>query len=686
MMIRMKKLLSAVLAGLMLLSVMASIPVTATAQTTAEALADNLLIHYDFEGDTAEEALKDKANGAANKKQNDLTVYSNGSGTIDSFTFENGIVTSNSADALLVSKHTSGGTDDMWVNTTESVTWFVRYCVNSDYNFTAGDAYVFEMGHTPSDYTLRRNSMYLDLRKATGATRWSGWNVDCPKNSEFYYNDITTNLWKNFSWVNVAITRTYNATTNQYDFVLKAYNDDLVQIAMDTHSDEVLATNACPELSFFGYYSENRAVSAANLANSFANGLSIDDFRLYNVALSDAQVKNLIDSELVDHSYANKLLVHYTFEGETPEAALKDKATGTANTVSDDLAVFTTANGTLADFTFSDGIVTSNSTNALLLADAGGASADFGQVSKNTKTSATWFVRYQMEGVHKTLTGSNDGYIFDFCKQAGEGARNSMYVDMRADNSTIHWQGWQGSYSTANNLWKDAGWMNLAITRSYDEANSQYVFVLRAYNDEAVLVQEVVYNHSEEVKGDNNNTTLALFGSYNENNKSISFGYAPGLSIDDFRIYSTVLTQDEIKEVVGSLQTQDALAPVINVGAQKALDGSKVRLVAEINGYDYKAAGFYVTATWTGKNEADEVDLPCNFAYTSLLAEEENGNINEITPANDGYYLIAVVIDNIPDKDGLTLTFTPYTVSTDGTITLTGEEMVYDHTTGISSK
>ena len=85
----MKTLLSLLLAAAML------IPTTVFASYAEDGdLSDHLLLHYDFEGDTVAEALKDKAPGGV---ADDLKLGANGfSAAVDvAFKFENGTVAYN---------------------------------------------------------------------------------------------------------------------------------------------------------------------------------------------------------------------------------------------------------------------------------------------------------------------------------------------------------------------------------------------------------------------------------------------------------------------------------------------------------------------------------------------------------------------------------------------------------------
>ena len=367
-------------------------------------------------------------------------------------------------------------------------------------------------------------------------------------------------------------------------------------------------------------------------------------------------------------SLDDNLVIHYDFEGSGNEA-FRDKASGAASKISDNLTLKCAARE--ADFTVADGIVTSSSDCASVL--YAGSSTDIKSISTFTDTAsdATWFVRYKMNGTSLT---ESDGFVFDF----NHINTYTMMYDLRKDGQ-VRWRGWattgNASVAAGAGLWNGAGWVNASVTRSYDANTQQYTFTLRAYDDalNSKTVATQVVNKNEVVSY--SDVTLALFGFFNEGSQS-GYGFAKELSIDDVRIYNTALSAADVEAMIRSEFI------VTNIGAQKAVGtnvGNKVRLVAEIKGYDYKAAGFKVSATWDGKIESAEIDLGCSYAYTSLFAEDEGGNIEPIVPTREGYYLIAVIIDNIPtDKINLKLTFQPYVVTADGTESLVGEAFIYD--------
>lgn len=122
-------------------------------------------------------------------------------------------------------------------------------------------------------------------------------------------------------------------------------------------------------------------------------------------------------------------------------------------------------------------------------------------------------------------------------------------------------------------------------------------------------------------------------------------------------------------------------ANVTNAGVQPGTDGKSARLVAEIADSKFAAAGFKVSLSYTNATTNETVttgvnDKKANYAYTSLVADTDRG-IEQITP-KDGYYLIAIVIEEIPDYvTDLKITFTPYATTADGD-TYTGQVYVYD--------
>jgi hypothetical protein len=364
------------------------------------------------------------------------------------------------------------------------------------------------------------------------------------------------------------------------------------------------------------------------------------------------------------------LLFHYDFE-DTGDGVYTNKAYRENEASKDDLILSSADSGA---FTVADGVVTANWDSSAMRVNA----------SENTKAiqtaeNNTWFFRFM---VPELTTEKNSGkeVVIDF---RHFGSTRPLYIGVTTQTYTpdiqINGSKQASKVGETGHDWTPNEWMNLAVVREGTKNTVYYIS-----NDGTTVTRMYTYTAAAVTAED---FGFAFFRQWEEAKNAYStYTYGKGMSYDDIRCYTKALSVDDLKNIILDEFAEEAPADVITRGAQKSLDGSKVRLVAEIKGYAYKSAGFLVTASWTGKTATNTVDLACNFAYTGLLAEEESGALIDITPTNEGYYLIAVVVENIPtDKEGLKLTFTPYTVSLDGTVTLEGEVMEYNHATGISS-
>lgn len=128
---------------------------------------------------------------------------------------------------------------------------------------------------------------------------------------------------------------------------------------------------------------------------------------------------------------------------------------------------------------------------------------------------------------------------------------------------------------------------------------------------------------------------------------------------------------------------------VISKGVQPTVMASQeIRLVAEIKGTDFKAAGFNVSITYTDSEAADpkalittSKDMTAHCAYLSLGARGENNEIISIKPELGGDHLIAIAINDIESRYTITnVTFTPYAIDANG-YTYIGSTYNYDYAT-----
>ncbi|MBQ8214268.1 MAG: hypothetical protein IJZ80_09685 [Clostridia bacterium] len=407
-------------------------------------------------------------------------------------------------------------------------------------------------------------------------------------------------------------------------------------------------------------------------------------------------------------SLDNNLIIHYDFEGENP---LADKATAGAST--DDLTAYiqTGANKSAAMtdeqfetyFKVKDGVITSADgpltteaatpvAIALVTAEAStndGKSKDLYSVTKdNTTTDVTWVVRYSIAEVGNYA-------IFD----SDHSSNASLTYFLRSDRNTrlYYSNGTKGGSTNSaftNGYSKDT-WLNTAITRKYDTNSQKWTFTVVTYNDAmtAVLAKQTIEGQSIYATDWGR---LSLFAVVNEKTftKETSAGQAiynvaQQLSIDDFRIYNVALADEQIETLIAdelvdkgvktaNVKTEGVQIKEDNKGTDDTADDTfSVRLIAQIKGKNYSTAGFKVTASYTGQEGTPaEKDLAVTVAYQSLNAQGYEGII---TP-DEGYYLIAVVIKDIPaaHKDSLSFTFTPYAVGSDDKLTYTDKPAVYN--------
>ena len=121
---------------------------------------------------------------------------------------------------------------------------------------------------------------------------------------------------------------------------------------------------------------------------------------------------------------------------------------------------------------------------------------------------------------------------------------------------------------------------------------------------------------------------------------------------------------------------------VANVGMQKALASDAVRLVSEIQGVDFDAAGFEVKISYNDEegtpveSSAELSPVYVHSAYTSILA----GDGTE-TPSASDYYLIVLEISEIPAyANDIVIRFRPFATDSEGTYY--GATYEYNHTSG----
>ena len=287
------------------------------------------------------------------------------------------------------------------------------------------------------------------------------------------------------------------------------------------------------------------------------------------------------------------LVIHYDFRGETIAEALTDKAT--AGAVKDDLVAYTATNKNTYTADPDTGEITFNGTPDAIDSDnfknsfsvdlekgtatniARGASLQSANSVDTQKiyseNGATWFLRFKIEDVDRAaemtggetrvldlrLTGNNGYCMF----AVTVGADGKFYTQMARSNSKRNTY----TYSTVlQGIVKDDTYVNFALVMKKGSA--------QGYNDSISLVPYfsvgeptsagdwvalIEAPNSPFVISGLTTNPLSMFDRWdcaNINDSNNNYG----LTIDDVRLYDTILTQDQIASIVIDGLANDAFA------------------------------------------------------------------------------------------------------------------------------
>lgn len=278
----MKKITAIILATILIINgiVLMCLP------ASAESLDDNLVIHYDFKGDTLEEALTDKSvNG--NVKDN-LGVKSGATDTVaDICTWdkENGTITNDKLQGRSVQ---AANSEDIRCLATRNATIFMRFKVQQfdDTNNT----YLFSMRANWTNWSGL--SLYVSANyRAIFANCY--WNAGSGVQNYFFTPNYL--VQDEDVYVNVALTiepvdgQSYASVTAYYCFGEPTGTKDWIK----GNSRNINVNNngtANSPLSFFAMPAEQAGSGI----------VTFDDFRLYNKTLTPDEISSIFVSDTFD--------------------------------------------------------------------------------------------------------------------------------------------------------------------------------------------------------------------------------------------------------------------------------------------------------------------------------------------------------------------------------------------------
>ncbi len=667
----MKRKMKVICALLSLCMFIGILPIgTFAASTLAD--DDGLLIHYDFEGATNDEKLSDKA-GTVNTRlygvMEGYTVEKDGSvpetvikDATFNFVFRDGTVR---AAAYKRGALATGVTDDTKViqQKPSEGTWYFRVKLPDGYGST-----VFNFRKSPSGF--RPAYLYYDGNSAiSGATNENYKKFQVILNSRSRISatmDFSTD-----EWVNIALVRVWNADSNQFESTLKYRADhSSTWSRIWSGAFETIAPSDDVILSLFAECCNGQ--TGTNSVGYASPNMEYDDVRYYTRALDDAKLSEIVGelrttvpdgsmsgdlgSTPVYPELEKHLLIHYDFQGSTLTEQLQDKA-GSVGT--DLFAVKDSYDNRMDDtaageyFEGTDGVL-----GALKTAQVSLVSESTADTLAMQSGAGTLFLRVKVPDAKAWRVLLN----FRKTNVTAYGNNRPFHIDLDANNNLGFTVNNSAGVKTGEPIrYDEERWAEIALVRTYTGERYQFALKTRLGDEWVILATAQTYSLAS--------ADGVLISLFSECTMYPSIGNTcAGMAYDDVRYYDKALTDDELNSIFNSGRAVTAR------GVQRSTDtvgenGTyKVRLVAEIEGDAWQAAGFRVKLSADGI-EGKTAIMPVTQAYTSLLAQTDGG-ISQVVRATEHSYLIAVVIEGIPVNgyDRIALTFTPYASDAYGTV------------------
>ncbi len=660
---------------------------TAGEDTTA---VDPLVIHYDFNGTTISEALSDKASGGSVK--DDLGAFvkpSNGSAAAisnetltESFQFDTdaGTVTSLADNVYL--RGTSP--DDLKFLESGIATFFFRFRLEQ---LPASGKYVYLLdlrdkwgngGRKFQSMLFRINEngalnlLYCDKATGTDANR----------------NIVGQNTIEVGVYYNLAVTMTPNA-----DGSATLVTTSLSQGAPTVEALWKTASSISLPIDFSQFAEREFSVSTLNYyvgTSDTYGGCTLDDLRIYNTALTAAEIAAIIPSGSFDLSLDDYLVTHYDFKGESISEALTDKAKGgsTADTLEgytkDGYKYLNTDALLKSYFTLEPekGTVYADQNLSCLRAKASG------DIKFLTNGNATFLVRFRLDALpaekYATLLDLRDNW-----DEGGQKFRSLILQVLPSGAVALGYCDASGASKTENivgqNTVRAGFYYNLAVSVSTNETET----VVRTYlsgGSPSEADMKLVSTKALSVDFSlfaTRTVDYGLFSYYCGDSESRSVG----LTLDDIRIYSKPLNAAEVTSIFAGCSvdgTADNAVRMKGTQSRKNTDTYDVRFVAVLD--DITAVdrvGFEVTLSYTDSDGNKRTSQIASYdsltVYTAISASADGKLIRYTAEELDGSYIVALAVEEIPNALGdVTITAKPYLSCNGIRIYGTAETVIYN--------
>ena len=296
------------------------------------------------------------------------------------------------------------------------------------------------------------------------------------------------------------------------------------------------------------------------------------------------------------------LVVHYDFKGATISEALADKAT--SGDVDDNLVAFTPNNkqafnveGT-ALVGVPDAVDSENFKNSFDVDIVNGTATNLtSSASLQAYTStdiqklagtATWFFRFKIKDVDAgcftypvdMFQNNKGGRLVKFWVDAG----GNIYASAGRNNNNNATKNYMFT-NDGNKLVADDLYINFAVTMTLVDGRMNYTsyFSTGTPTDTTEWSEFATYESTEFKTNALKTVPLSLFGRFDcagENNT--------GLTLDDIRLYDTVLTKDQVATIIPTGLQKDVFAFDTGDVGFSMMEGAKIRL-NEVTGIRFES-------------------------------------------------------------------------------------------------
>ncbi len=635
----MKKILSSALCVLMLLGCIV-LPVGAVDEYAA--VDEALIADYDFASNL---------NNSASESTTDAFVASDAS----KVTVESGMlkIRDGKHAKITLSDANAAGLKTSLGAATEA-TFFINVRIHGDGQGKGGNRNLFTVSgsknlklYTTSSTTCMKKLYFSDPASSTVATSSVvGTSFNGNGDTAPWYKMIITMKFANNDWT--------------YKFYVAEGDGSFEERASFVKND---ATK---------YFSGFTSIELGSHSNTNAEnliGYDFDDFRIYNKALTEAEIQ-----------YA------------TGKAISKGAPPQTMYPTLDDALI--------ANYTFEDAnnAASTTTTDAFSGIDGTDVTVNDGMLSVRNKAYATLDLTSEASsGLKESLTSANEATFFmnvriqsDKIDKGGNRNIFSAKIDFQDASSTMKVYTTSGSTGTHKVYFADppsstlatstvlgtqfngdgdsAKWYQVAVTMKSSNSDWIYkVFVAEnggMFEEKASFVKNITKNGAYL-----DNISYLYLGSQGSTNEQNTIGY----DFDDFRIYNKALSAEQLKYAVG----QSAAGAVFH-GVQEVTTGEDfdVRFIGSIDSLEYAEVGFVITA----QDGAYKWEKSASKVYTTVLA---NNGLKEYTAAElrkgSSGYIYALSITDVPIKAeggeiALDVTFivTPYYVKESGGARVSG--------------